>query len=125
MGFMSTISQLLMFAVICVLILMLIKRKSESSALKEEISTKNVEITILGKKIEDLTQANAAYEQRLSEFASYQQIADVDAWVSATKAQMQSYIDEVNRYAQAVVANAEAEAKGIAESAGNSRPPQP
>lgn len=125
MGFMSTISQLLMFATICVLILMLIRRKIESSALKEEISTKNVEITILNKRIEDLTQANAAFEQRLSEFASYQQIADVDAWVNATKTQMQNYIDEVNRYAQAIVANAEAEASRIAERAGTGDRPEP
>ena len=125
MGFMSTISQLLMFATICVLVLMLIKRKSESSALKEEISTKNVEITILGKRIEDLTQANAAFEQRLSEFASYQQIADLDAWVSETKAQMQNYIDEVNRYAQTVVANAETEADRIAGRANTGQSPNP
>ena len=125
MGFMSTISQLLMFATICVLVLMLIKRKSESSALKEEISTKNVEITILNKRIEDLTQANTAFEQRLSDFASYQQIADVDAWVSATKAQMQNYIDEVNRYAQTIVANAEAEAARIAGGTTTDNTPHP
>lgn len=118
MAYSTLITTLLLLGFICVLVMMLLKRRGEVSALREEISNKNVEIAILGKKLEALTQTDAVQQEGgSSSAASRQQVADVEAWADSTREQMQKYIDEVNQYAATLIANAQAEAERIVRDA--------